>query len=122
MPGAASSCKVAQAPAPNDLDKKSVRICSSTASSSGSSRQLPGNVIKASFAVSVWYWDALASSCTSSSQLPKFSAARCFGTPCRIIQIYAKSVSRSHDAVIRVYDESGNVIETHEHKGDFNEC
>jgi hypothetical protein len=24
---------------------------------------------------------------------------------------------RSHDAVIRVYDEAGNVIETHEHKG-----
>jgi hypothetical protein len=29
--------------------------------------------------------------------------------------------SRSHDAVIRVYDESGNVIQTHEHKGDFKE-
>jgi hypothetical protein len=29
--------------------------------------------------------------------------------------------SRSHDAVIRVYDEAGNVIDTHEHKGDFNE-
>ena len=27
--------------------------------------------------------------------------------------------SRSHDAVIRVYDAAGNVIETHEHKGDF---
>jgi hypothetical protein len=27
--------------------------------------------------------------------------------------------SRSHDAVIRVYDEAGNVIETHEHTGDF---
>jgi hypothetical protein len=26
-----------------------------------------------------------------------------------------------NDAVIRVYDESGNVIETHEHKGDFKE-
>jgi len=25
--------------------------------------------------------------------------------------------SRSHDAVIRVYDEAGNVIETHEHNG-----
>jgi hypothetical protein len=24
--------------------------------------------------------------------------------------------SRSHDAVIRFYDEAGNVIETHEHK------
>ena len=34
---------------------------------------------------------------------------------------YAKVRSRSHDAVIRVYDEVGNVIETHEHKGDFKE-
>jgi hypothetical protein len=32
---------------------------------------------------------------------------------------YAKFHSRSHDAVIRVYDETGNVIETREHKGDF---
>ena len=31
----------------------------------------------------------------------------------------AKFYSRSHDAVIRVYDEKGNVIETHEHAGDF---
>jgi hypothetical protein len=34
---------------------------------------------------------------------------------------YAKHRSRSHDAVIRVYEEAGNVIETHEHKGDFKE-
>jgi hypothetical protein len=34
---------------------------------------------------------------------------------------YAKHRSRSHDAVIRVYDEAGNVIETHEHKSDFKE-
>jgi hypothetical protein len=34
---------------------------------------------------------------------------------------HAKFYSRSHDAVIRVYDESGNVIETHEHEGDFKE-
>ena len=32
---------------------------------------------------------------------------------------YAKFRSRSHHAVIRVYDESGNMIETHEQKGDF---
>ena len=32
---------------------------------------------------------------------------------------YAKFCSRSHDAVIRVYDDAGNVIETHEHTGDF---
>jgi hypothetical protein len=35
---------------------------------------------------------------------------------------YAKFRSRSHHALIRVYDETGNVIETHEHKGDFKEC
>jgi hypothetical protein len=28
---------------------------------------------------------------------------------------YAKFCSRSHDAVIRVFDSTGNVIETHEH-------
>jgi hypothetical protein len=31
---------------------------------------------------------------------------------------YAK-FSRSQDAVIRVYDDVGNVIETHEHAGEF---
>jgi len=34
---------------------------------------------------------------------------------------YAQFYSRSHDAVIRVYDMTGNVIETHEHNGDFRE-
>src|SRR6266436_1787089 len=34
---------------------------------------------------------------------------------------YAKFRSRSHDAVIRVYDGAGNVIETHEHAGEFKE-
>ena len=33
----------------------------------------------------------------------------------------AKFRRRSHDAMIRVYDEAGNVIETHEHAGDFKE-
>jgi hypothetical protein len=32
---------------------------------------------------------------------------------------YAKHRSRSHHAVIRVYDETGNVIETHKHAGRF---
>jgi hypothetical protein len=32
---------------------------------------------------------------------------------------YRKFRSRSHDAVIRVYNEAGNVIETHEHAGEF---
>jgi hypothetical protein len=34
---------------------------------------------------------------------------------------YAKSYSRSHDAVIRVYDSAGTVIDTDEHAGDFKE-
>ena len=34
---------------------------------------------------------------------------------------YAQFYSRSHDAVIRVYDTAGNVIETHEHAGEFKE-
>jgi hypothetical protein len=34
---------------------------------------------------------------------------------------YAQHRSRSHDAVIRVYDAAGSVIETHEHKGEFKE-
>jgi hypothetical protein len=33
----------------------------------------------------------------------------------------AKFRSRPHDAVIRVYDEAGDVIETHEYKGEFKE-
>jgi hypothetical protein len=31
----------------------------------------------------------------------------------------AKFYSRSHDAVIRVYNQAGNVIEMHEHAGEF---
>ena len=34
---------------------------------------------------------------------------------------YASQYSRAHGAVIRVYDEAGTVIETHEHAGDFKE-
>ena len=34
---------------------------------------------------------------------------------------YAKFFSRSHDAVIRVYDAAGNVIEVQKHPGDFKE-
>jgi len=32
---------------------------------------------------------------------------------------YAMYSSRSHDAVIHVYDDAGHVIETHKHKGGF---
>ena len=34
---------------------------------------------------------------------------------------FAKFYSRSHDFVIRLYDDAGNVIETYERKGDFKE-
>jgi hypothetical protein len=32
-----------------------------------------------------------------------------------------RAESRSHHAVIRVYDSAGNVIETYEHAGEFKE-
>jgi hypothetical protein len=35
---------------------------------------------------------------------------------------YAKFFSRSHHAVIRVYDGSGDVIETHEHSDSRPQC
>jgi hypothetical protein len=35
---------------------------------------------------------------------------------------YATSYSRAHPAVIRVFDENGALIETHEHVGDFKEA
>src|SRR5260370_29341504 len=47
---------------------------------------------------------------------------RCHSVICGTLnqmQSTTQSFSRSHDAVIRVYDEAGNVIETHEHAGDF---
>ena len=34
---------------------------------------------------------------------------------------HAKSYSGAHRAVIRVYDDAGNVIESHEHQGDLRE-
>jgi hypothetical protein len=34
---------------------------------------------------------------------------------------YANFRGRSYRAVIRVYDEAGSVIETHEHAGEFKE-
>ena len=46
-----------------------------------------------------------------------------YGEPNAVINAiaYAKFRSRAHDAVIRAYDEAGNVIETHEHAGEFKE-
>jgi hypothetical protein len=34
---------------------------------------------------------------------------------------YAEFYSRSHHAVIRVFDAAGNLIETHQHAGQFRE-
>jgi hypothetical protein len=34
---------------------------------------------------------------------------------------YAKFYSPSHAIIIRLFNESGDVIEMHEHKGDFKE-
>ena len=42
-----------------------------------------------------------------------------YGEPDAISNELRKVYSRSYDAVIRVYDESGNVIETHERAGNF---
>ena len=47
----------------------------------------------------------------------------------RLLHKRGQLFTRTHDdtlsvaamRVIRVYDDSGNVIETHEHKGDFKE-
>jgi len=35
---------------------------------------------------------------------------------------YAKFYSRSRAAVIRAYDDAGNVIRTHDHAGEFKDC
>jgi len=45
---------------------------------------------------------------------------RCRSVACGMPN-YAKHRSRSHHAVIRAYDDAGNVIEMHEHAGDFKE-
>jgi hypothetical protein len=44
----------------------------------------------------------------------------CYGEPNAVSNAisYANFFSRSHDAVIRVYDEAGNVIEAHEQSGE----
>jgi hypothetical protein len=47
--------------------------------------------------------------------------ARCSLGVGAVFEAQAKFRSRSHDAVIRVYDEAGDVIGTHEQAGDFKE-
>jgi hypothetical protein len=52
----------------------------------------------------------------------KFRAGQPFSGSCVWLANGKRKVfNRSNDAMIRVYDEAGNVIETHEHKGDFRE-
>jgi len=50
---------------------------------------------------------------------------RCHSVGCemtlRIMQSDTQCSSRLHVAVIRVYYATGNVIEAHEHKGEFKE-
>jgi hypothetical protein len=45
----------------------------------------------------------------------------CYAEPSAISNAidFAKFFGRSHHAVIRAYDDAGNVIETHEHNGYF---
>jgi len=44
-----------------------------------------------------------------------------FDQSCFHISMFLWLELQGNDAVIRVYDEAGNVIETHEHAGDFKE-
>jgi hypothetical protein len=51
---------------------------------------------------------------------------RCHSVACGTPKLEMPSITRSStavhmNAVIRVYDDAGNMIETHEHKGDFKE-
>jgi hypothetical protein len=48
--------------------------------------------------------------------------ATCYAKTAKTAEsVKKKNARRSHDAVIRVYDEAGNVIQTHEQAGDFKE-
>jgi hypothetical protein len=38
-----------------------------------------------------------------------------------MLAVFTAGHTRSHDAVIRVFDAAGDVIETHEHAGEFRE-
>jgi len=47
----------------------------------------------------------------------------CYGGPQAVAKAigHAQHFSRSHDAVIRFYEDVGRVIETHEHNDQFKE-
>ena len=57
-----------------------------------------------------------ASYCATAPTKPNHPDAR----PCRFYLCISHS-SRADDAVIRLYEAAGNVIETHEHAGEFEE-
>jgi len=40
----------------------------------------------------------------------------------KVRRSYTQSAAAQNQAVIRVYDESGKLIEVHRHKGDFKEA
>jgi hypothetical protein len=59
--------------------------------------------------------------------MPHFASVRAgkiliAGSDCAEVFWGEKFLSGSHRALIRVYDAAGNVIETHEHAGDFKEA
>jgi hypothetical protein len=80
-----------------------------------------GNVTSATMAKSTG--NALLDKITTDTFGRTSSARLWYGEPDAVTNAirYAKFRSRSHNAVIRVYDEAGNVIDTHEHAGDFKE-
>jgi hypothetical protein len=53
--------------------------------------------------------------------MSKAASRENFSTPIYgfCVAINAIGYAMPHDAVIRVYDDAGNVIETHEHTGEF---
>jgi len=71
----------------------------------------------------LWFGKTFASPQTGSAGLPDYRCPWTSGEPDSVSNAvdYAKFYSRSHNAVIRVYDDAGNVIDTHEHAGDFKE-
>jgi hypothetical protein len=44
-----------------------------------------------------------------------------YGTPKRMMALITRSFQPITYSVIRVYDDPGNVIETHEHTGEYKE-
>ena len=56
--------------------------------------------------------------CSAHVENTNLTGAKTCATVCVADCLILRDI-RSHDAVIRVYDTAGNVIETHDHAGDF---